>query len=156
MIHCGKIPIYCAKSPIQCKITCCGQNCTLNVWLHHENHTLSCTFFVNYTTFVKYMDHFHVQSRKFYTWQKKLHRLWCLWQIWGPTHPVTCESLVSQEFSRIILKFHFSISRHFHFTFHSPSRFQGLFILEISESISDFTLFLEKKRVKNFIFFDNA
>ena len=71
MIHCGKIPIYCAKSPIQCKITCCGQNCTLNVWLHHENHTLSCTFFVNYTTFVKYMDHFHVQSRKFYTWQKK-------------------------------------------------------------------------------------
>ena len=71
MIHCGKIPIYCAKSPIQCKITCCGQNCTLNVWLHHENHTLSCTFSVNYTTFVKYMDHFHVQSRKFYTWQKK-------------------------------------------------------------------------------------
>ena len=71
MIHCGKIPIYCVKSPIQCKITCCGQNCTLNVWLHHENHTLSCTFCVNYTTFVKYMDHFHVQSRKFYTWQKK-------------------------------------------------------------------------------------
>ena len=26
---------------------------------------------VNYTTFVTYMDHFHVQSRKFYTWQKK-------------------------------------------------------------------------------------
>ena len=85
MIHCGKIPIYCAKSPIQCKITCCGQNCTLNVWLHHENHTLSCTFFVNYTTFVKYMDHFHAQSKKIYTWQKKLHRhrLWCLWQILG-------------------------------------------------------------------------
>ena len=49
--------------------------------------------------------------------------------------------------------FHFSlsisISRPFHFTFHSRSRFQGilisLFILEISESISDFTLFLEKK-----------
>ena len=29
IIHCGKIPIYCVKSPIQCKITCCGQNCTL-------------------------------------------------------------------------------------------------------------------------------
>ena len=45
-------------------------------------------------------------------------------------YPVTCESLVSREFSRIILKFHFlvSISRHFHFTFHSRSRFQGLFI----------------------------
>ena len=71
MIRCGKIPIYCAKSPIQCKITCCGQNCTQNVLLHRENHTLSCTFCVNYTTFVKYMDHFHVQSRKFYTWQKK-------------------------------------------------------------------------------------
>ena len=43
---------------------------------------------------------------------------------------VTSESLVSREFSRIILKFHFSISisRHFHFTFHSRSRFQGLFI----------------------------
>ena len=44
MIQYGKIHIYCVKSPIQCKITCCVQNCTLNVWLHHENHTLSCTF----------------------------------------------------------------------------------------------------------------
>ena len=37
---------------------------------------------------------------------------------------VTCESLVSREFSRILLTFHFSISisRHFHFTFHSRSR----------------------------------
>ena len=51
------------------------------------------------------------------------HLLCCLFA-------VTCESLVSREFSRIILKFHFSISisRHFHFTFHSRSRFQGLFI----------------------------
>ena len=23
--------------------------------------------------FVKYMDHFHVQSRKFYTWQEKIY-----------------------------------------------------------------------------------
>ena len=30
-----------------------------NVWLYHENHTLSRTFCVNYTSFVKYMDHFH-------------------------------------------------------------------------------------------------
>ena len=80
-IHWGKIPIYCVKSPIQCKITCCKQNCTLNACSHHENHTLACTFSVNYTTFVKYMDHFHVQSRKFYTWQKNLHRH-RLWQIW--------------------------------------------------------------------------
>ena len=78
IIHCGKIPIYCVKSPIQCKITCCGQNCTLNVWLHHENHTLS----LNYTTLVKYMDHFH---ENFTPDRKKLHRhrLWCLWQMWG-------------------------------------------------------------------------
>ena len=32
---------------------------------------------------------------------------------------VTCESLVSREFSRIILQFHFSISRHLNFTFTS-------------------------------------
>ena len=38
--------------------------------------------------------------------------------------PVTCESLVSREFSRILLTFHFSISisRHFHFTFHSQNK----------------------------------
>ena len=50
---------------------------------------------------------------------------------------VTCESLVSQEFSRFSLEFHFSISisRHFHFTFHSQSRswaiFISLFILDL-------------------------
>ena len=39
--------------------------------------------------------------------------------------PVTCESLVTREFSRSFFLFHFliSISRHFHFTFHSRSRF---------------------------------
>ncbi len=68
---------------------------------------------------------------------------------------VTCESLVSREFSRIILKFHFSISisRHFHFTFHSRSRFQGIFIslftLEMSERKNKFT-FHFSKRVKAF------
>ena len=58
----------------------------------------------------------------------------------------------SQEFSKILQKFHFSISRHFHFTFHSRSRFQGIFIslftLGKSESISNFTLFSREKRVK--------
>ena len=87
IIHCGKILICCVKSPIQCKITCCGQNCTLNVWLHHENHTLSRTFCVNYTKFVKYMDHFH---ENFTPDRKNLHRhrLWCLWQIWSMYKPL--------------------------------------------------------------------
>ena len=46
---------------------------------------------------------------------------------------VTCESLVSREFSRILLTFHFS--RQIHFTFHSRSRskriFISLFILDL-------------------------
>ena len=62
--------------------------------------------------------------------------------------PISLLDLDLEAFS-----FHFSLSisilSNFHFTFHSRSRFQGilisLFILEISESISDFTLFLEKK-----------
>ena len=64
--------------------------------------------------------------------------------------PVTCESLVSREFSRIFFLFHFSISisRHFHFTFHSRSRFQGifisLFILEMSEPDFHFTFHFSK------------
>ena len=29
IIQCGEIPVYCVKSPFQCKITCFGQNCTL-------------------------------------------------------------------------------------------------------------------------------
>ena len=68
---------------------------------------------------------------------------------------LTCESLVSREFSRILLTFHFSISisRHFHFTFHSRSRSQGifisLFILEMSERKTKFT-FQFSKRVKSF------
>ena len=33
MIQYGRIHIYCVKLPILCKITCYGQNCTLNVWL---------------------------------------------------------------------------------------------------------------------------
>ena len=72
-----------------------------------------------------------------------------------PLKPVTCESLVSREFSRILLTFHFSISisRHFHFTFHSRSRSQGifisLFILEMSERKTKFT-FQFSKRVKSF------
>ena len=67
---------------------------------------------------------------------------------------VPCESLVSREFSRIFFQFHFSISisGHCDFTFHSRSRFQGilisLFTLEMSESISNFTLFSREKRVK--------
>ena len=63
-----------------------------------------------------------------------------------------CESLDSREFSRIFLKFHFSISSHFYFTFTSRSRFPVIFIslsfLEKSERDKNFTLFLEKKRVK--------
>ena len=43
-------------------------------------------------------------------------------------HAVPFESLVSREFSRIFFQFHFSISGHFHFTFHSRSRFQGILI----------------------------
>ena len=66
---------------------------------------------------------------------------------------VTCESLVSREFSRILLTFHFSILRHFHFTFPSWSRFHGifisLFILEMSEWKTKFT-FQFSKRVKAF------
>ena len=64
--------------------------------------------------------------------------------------PVTCESLVSREFSRIFFLFHFSISisRHFHFTFHSRSRSQGifisLFILEMSETDFHFTFHFSK------------
>ena len=62
---------------------------------------------------------------------------------------------IYQEFSRILEKFHFSISisRHFHFTFHSRSRFQGIFIslftLEMSERKNKFT-FHFSKRVKAF------
>ena len=68
---------------------------------------------------------------------------------------VTCESLVSREFSRIFFQFHFSISisGHFHFTFHSRSRFQGIFIslftLEMSERKKRFT-FHFSERVKAF------
>ena len=62
---------------------------------------------------------------------------------------VTCKSLDSREFSRIFLKFHFSISSHFYFTFTSRSRFPVIFIslsfLEKSERDKNFTLFLEKK-----------
>ena len=73
-------------------------------------------------------------------------------------------SLLNLEAFSFHFSFSISISRPFHFTVHSRSRFQGifisLFILEISVSISDFTLFLEKqghllsccgqlKRVKN-------
>ena len=88
---------------------------------------------------------------------------------------IWCSNQRESRFSRILenyfeislldldleaFSFHFSfsisISRPFHFTFHSRSRFQGilisLFILEISESISDFTLFLEKKEWKIPIF----
>ena len=69
--------------------------------------------------------------------------------------PVTCESLVSREFSRNLLTFHFSISisRRFHFTFHSQSRSQGifisLFILEKSERKTKL-IFHFSKRVKAF------
>ena len=61
---------------------------------------------------------------------------------------VTCESLVSREFSRVLLTFHFliSISRHFHFTFHSRSQgiFISLFILEMSETDFHFTFHFSK------------
>ena len=95
MIHWGKIPIYCVKSPIQCKITCCGQNYRLSVWLHHENHTLSCTFCVIYTTFVKYMNHFTPERNNLHR-----HRLWCLWQIWGM--PVLCKIIFNQYLRNFI------------------------------------------------------
>ena len=42
------------------------ENCTIHVWLHHDNHTPSCRF-------VKYMNYFHVQSRKCYTGQEKIY-----------------------------------------------------------------------------------
>ena len=77
---------------------------------------------------------------------------------------VTCESVVSREFSRFLGEFHFLISilRHSHFTLHSRSWCQGIHFtchsqnewkeilfhfsfIEKSESISDFTLFLEKR-----------
>ena len=59
--------------------------------------------------------------------------------------------LILKNFSRILEKFHFSISisRHFHFTFHSRSRFQGIFIslftLEMSERKNKFTFHFSKK-----------
>ena len=79
-----------------------------------------------------------------------------------------CSTLRESRFSRILenffpislldldleaFSFHFSlsisISRHFHFTFHSRNEWKEKQIhfsfLEKSESISDFTLFLEKK-----------
>ena len=61
--------------------------------------------------------------------------------------------LILKNFSRILEKFHFSISisRHFHFTFHSRSRsqciFVSLFTLENSERKTKFT-FHFSKRVK--------
>ena len=72
----------------------------------------------------------------------------------GDVLAVTCESLVSWEFSRIILQFQLSISisRHFYFTFTSRKEWnQKSFhfsFLEKSESISNFTLFSREKRVK--------
>ena len=61
--------------------------------------------------------------------------------------------LILKNFSRILEKFHFSISisRHFHFTFHSRSQgiFISLFILEMSERKTKFT-FQFSKRVKAF------
>ena len=92
-----------------------------------------------------------------FKWQK-YHQFW--WQKFLPIFvsfchhfSVTCESLVSREFSRILLTFHFliSISRHFHFTFHSRSQgiFISLFILEMSERKTKFT-FQFSKRVKAF------
>ena len=61
-------------------------------------------------------------------------------------------ALRESRFSRFFLKFHFSISSHFYFTFTSRSRFPVIFIslsfLEKSERDKNFTHFLEKKRVK--------
>ena len=53
-------------------------------------------------------------------WRKSLWRKNDKYEVWS----VTCESLVSREFSRIILQFHFSISisRHFNFTFTSRKK----------------------------------
>ena len=56
--------------------------------------------------------------------------------------------LILKNFSRILEKLHFSISRHFHFTFHSRSRswaiFISLFILEMSEPDFHFTFHFSK------------
>ena len=60
------------------------------------------------------------------------------------------EFLILKNFSRILEKFHFSISisRHFHFTFHSRSRswdiFISLFILEMGEPDFYFTFHFSK------------
>ena len=65
------------------------------------------------------------------------------------THTVCHSDLRESRFSRIFLKFHFSISSHFYFTFTSRSRFPvisiSLSFLEKSERETNFTLFLEKK-----------
>ena len=69
---------------------------------------------------------------------------------------VTCESLVSREFSRIILKFHFSISvsRYFNFTFTSRKEWKKksfhFSFLKKSERIIFFTFHFSKK-VKLFL-----
>ena len=66
--------------------------------------------------------------------------------------PVPCESLDSREFSRIFLKFHFSIliSSHFYFTFTSRSRFPiisiSLSFLEKSERKKKFHPFFSTKK----------
>ena len=68
---------------------------------------------------------------KLTTWWMKLFSLFPSWMVLAVPRQlyrwpaVTCESLVSQEFLRILLTFHFSISRHFHFTFHSRSQSQA-------------------------------
>ena len=81
------------------------------------------------------------------------------WYFFLVLQAVTSESLVSREFSRFFLKFHFFISilSHFYFTFTSQSRFPVIFIslsfLEKSERDKNFALFLEKKRVKFYTIF---
>ena len=70
---------------------------------------------------------------------------------WSYGTAVTSESLVSREFSRFVLEFHFSIliSKHFHFTFHSRSQSQcifiSLFILKKSELDFHFTFHFSDK-----------
>ena len=83
--------------------------------------------------------------------QSEIRNTFTFFEIWKVTLAVTCESLVSREFSRIFLKFHLSISvsRYFNFTFTSRKEWNKksfhFSFLEKSERNICFTFHFSKK-----------
>ena len=101
---------------------------------------------VKFSTFYGKYGYFPHKFTHFLSW-----RLRTFWHSFRKNSTVTCESLVSREFSRIFFIFHLSISisRLFNFTFTSRKEWNQKSIhfsfLEKSEKENDFTFHFSKK-----------